>query len=73
MNTEKIIAPADWGTLKSNKYYALIDNRVCALRVSLEDVYYRGRWHVIQYDDLGDRYIDIPGAIISFTVHPFDK
>lgn len=71
---QKVYAPDDWGgKVKSNTHYAWIDGKVTALRPTLEFVFYRGRWRAIETDELGGKFIDIPGAIIHFEILEFDK
>lgn len=70
---ERIYAPEDWGKLKSNTYYAWIDNVIHPVRPSKTHVLYKSRWREIKEDCTGATYLEYPGAIVYFEIKKFDK
>ena len=70
---KKVYAPKDWGKLKSNKRYALINNEVHAIRPNADFVLYNGRWRPFYKDLLGDPYLEYPDCTVFFEIKEFDK
>lgn len=75
MTSDKVLAPKDWGKLKSNEFYAEIDDKVHPIRPNKEAVLYKGRWRAIETDGAGDTYIEMPtcGIVLYFEIKKFDQ
>lgn len=69
-----IVAPSDWGKVKSNTHYGWIgDCHILPIMTNLKYIKFKGRWRLIQRDENGDTYVSSRYETQFFEIKKFTK